>query len=307
MAVMRENKRNSTLLGSDRNALVWLIIINAVVFTSLYLIQLIYQLAGSDLVSYQSQVLDWFILPAQLGKLATRPWTMLLYMFTHNDFWGLLGTVLWLWGFGYILQDLTGNKKIIPIYLYGGFVGAIFFVATQYAIPALRVNVDSVFPLMGGGAAVMAIALATTTLSPGFRLFPMINGGIPLWVLTLVFVVFDLSTLGSGNAGIGIAHLAGAATGFVFIKQMQQGKDGSVWMNNFFEWMNDLFNPEKKYKKSAKSQVFYKATKKPFQKVSSRFSQQKLDEILDKINEDGYSSLSNEEKEYLKKASKEDL
>lgn len=307
MAVMRENKRNSTLLGSDRNALVWLIIINAVVFTSLYLIQLIYRLSEIDLISYQNQILNWFVLPAQLGKLATRPWTMFTYMFTHNDFWGLLGTLLWLWGFGYIFQGLTGNKKIIPIYLYGGFVGAVFFVVTQYAIPVLRVNVGSAFPLLGGGAAVMAIALATTTLSPNYRLFPMINGGIPLWVLTVVFVVFDLSTLGAGNAGIGIAHLAGAATGFVFIKQMQQGNDGSDWMNSLFDWLNDLFNPEKKYNKGSKSQVFYKATKKPFQKVNSRFSQQKLDEILDKINEDGYGSLSNEEKDYLKKASKEDL
>ena len=48
--------------------------------------------------------------------------------------------------------------------------------------------------------------------------------------------------------------------------------------------------------------MFYKSTKKPYQKVSSRFSQQKLDEILDKINEDGYGSLSNEEKDYLKKS-----
>ncbi len=307
MAVMRENKRNSTLLGSDRNALVWLIIINAVVFTTLFLIELIYKMSSSDYATFQNQVLDWFTVPAQLSKLSTRPWTMLIYMFTHADFWGLLGTVLWLWGFGYILQDLTGNKKIIPIYLYGGFVGAIFFVATQYAIPGLRDNVVAAYPLMGGGASVMAIALATTTLSPSYRLFPMINGGIPLWILTLVFVVFDLSTLGAGNAGIGIAHLAGAATGFVFIRQMQQGNDGSRWMNHLYDWLNNLFNPEKKYNQPTGSQVFYKAGKKPFQKVSSRFSQQKLDEILDKINEDGYGSLSNEEKDYLKKASKEDL
>ena len=307
MAVMRENKRNSTLLGSDHNALVWLVIINAVVFASLFFIELVFRLSGSDAASFQSGVLQWFILPAPLSELATRPWTTLTYMFTHVEFFGLLGTVLWLWGFGYILQDLTGNKKIIPIYLYGGFAGGLFFIATQYAIPALRVNISGIQPLMGGGASVMAIALATTTLSPGYRLFPMINGGIPLWIMTLIFVVFDLSTLGAGNAGIGVAHLAGAATGFVFIKQMQQGNDWSDWMNNLFDWINNLFNPEKKYLKTSGNQVFYKATKKPFQKISSRFSQQKLDEILDKINEDGYSSLSNDEKDYLKKASKEDL
>ena len=303
---MQQNRRHSTLLGSDRNALVWLIIFNAVVFAGLFFTELIYRMVEVD--TYRQQVLDWFILPPQLGKLASRPWTVLTYMFTHSDFMAAISTILWLWGFGFILQDLTGNKKIIPIYLYGGFVGAVFFIATQYAIPGLRANISMAPSLMGGGASIMAIALATTTISPGYRLFPMINGGIPLWVLTLIYVIFDLSTLGAGNAGIGISHLAGAATGFVFVKQMQQGNDGSVWMNRVFDWFNNLFNPEIKYtRKPLKQQVFYRAGKKPFEKVSSRFSQQKLDEILDKINEDGYSSLSNEEKDYLRKASKEDL
>ncbi len=303
---MQQNRKYSTLLGSDRNALVWLIIFNAVVFAGLFFTELIYRMV--EVATYKQQVLDWFTLPPQLGKLATRPWTVLTYMFTHSDFMAAIATILWLWGFGFILQDLTGNKKMIPIYLYGGFVGAIFFIATQYAIPGLRANINEAPSLMGGGAAVMAIALAATTLSPGYRLFPMINGGIPLWVLTLIYVVFDLSTLGVSNAGVGISHLAGAATGFVFIKQMQQGRDGSVWMNKVFDWFNNLFNPEIKYtRKPLKQQVFYRTGKKPFEKVSSRFSQQKLDEILDKINEDGYSSLSNEEKDYLRKASKEDL
>ena len=307
MAVMRQNKRNSTLLGSDRNALVWLIIINAVVFVLINFIKIIFYLSESDINGFYTDVLNWFVLPASVHTLASRPWTLISYMFTHESIWSLIGTVLWLWGFGYILQDLTGNKKIIPIYLYGGFAGALFFIATQYSFPVLRANVDTISPLIGGGAAVMAIAVATTTLAPKYRLLTMLNGGIPLWVLSLVFIGFDYATIASANAGTAIAHLAGAATGFVFIKQMQQGLDWSNWMNNFFDWVNNLFNPEKKYNKPSKSEVFYKATKKPFQKVSSRFSQQKLDEILDKINEDGYGSLSNDEKDYLRKASKEDL
>ena len=308
MAVMQQNKRHSTLLGSDRNALVWLIIINAVIFVLINFVKIVFYLSDSDINTYYNDVLSWFVLPAQISKLATRPWTMISYMFTHENVWSLIGTLLWLWGFGFILQDLTGNKKIIPIYLYGGFAGAIFFILTQYSFPVLRENVDIVLPMIGGGSAVMAIAMATTTIAPDYRLLPMINGGIPLWVLTLIFVAFDYATIASANAGTAIAHLAGAATGFVFIKQMQQGKDWSNWMNNFFEWINNLFNPEIKYtNKPTKQQVFYKSTKKPFEKVSSLFSQQKLDEILDKINEDGYSSLSNDEKDYLRKASKEDL
>ncbi len=308
MAVMQQNKRNSTLLGSDHNALVWLIIINAVVFVLINFVKIIFYLSDSDINSFYNDVLSWFVLPAQMGKFVTRPWTLLTYMFTHDSVWSLIGSLLWLWGFGYILQDLTGNKKIIPIYLYGGFAGAVFFIATQYAFPALRANIDSAFPMIGAGSALMAIVIATTTLSPNFRLLPMINGGIPLWVLTIIFVVFDYSSIAGSNAGTAVAHLAGAAAGFVFIRQMQKGNDGSIWMIQLFDWTNNLFNPEKKYEsKPTRTQIFYKSAKKPFKKIHSRFSQQKLDEILDKINEDGYGSLSNDEKDYLKKASKEDL
>jgi len=55
-----------------------------------------------------------------------------------------------------------------------------------------------------------------------------------------------------------------------------------------------------------KQQTFYKATRKPFEKTP-HVTQQKLDEILDKINMKGFHLLTDEEKEILKKASKEDF
>jgi membrane associated rhomboid family serine protease len=308
MGVMQQNRRNSILLGADNNALVWLIVINAVVFVLISFIKIIYVLADAGgLPQFYTQVLDWITLPAQAGKLFARPWTIFTYMITHDSVWGLISTLLWLWGFGYILQDLTGNKKIIPLYIYGGLAGALFFVLTFYTFPALRANIGAVHPMVGGGAAVMTIAIATTTFAPNYRLLPMLNGGIPLWVLTLIFVAFDYATVASGNAGTAVAHLAGAGVGYLYVKQLQKGRDPGAWMISLTNWINDLCNPDKKYNKpSIKQQIFYKTTKKPFEKMS-RFSQQRLDEILDKINEDGYSSLSNDEKEFLKKASKEDF
>ena len=52
---------------------------------------------------------------------------------------------------------------------------------------------------MGAGPALMALAVAATTMAPRYRLFPMIN--IPLWVLTAVFVLIRIGTVGSGNFG----------------------------------------------------------------------------------------------------------
>jgi membrane associated rhomboid family serine protease len=252
-------------------------------------------------------VLDWFTLPAGLESLASRPWTVLSYMFSHEGVWQLIGTLLWLWAFGYIMQDLTGNSKLIPVYLYGGFAGALFFVLGCNLIPAYKSVVGSTAPLIGGEAAVFAVAIATTTLAPKYKLFPMINGGIPLWVLTLLFVAIDYTGIANSGGIYLIVHVASGLTGFLFAYQLDRGRDWSAWMVNLLNWTNDLFNPGKKYKKKLVSQQrYYKAIRKPFEKMP-RITQQKVDEILDKINQQGYNSLSEEEREILKKASQEDL
>ncbi len=305
MGVMEQSKRNRMLLGQDNNALTWLIIINAVMFVLINFIKIIYFLSDISGEVFQQQIMNWFTLPADLHMLATRPWVVLTHMFTQDSVWRLIGTLLWLWGFGYILQDLTGNRKIIPIYLYGGITGAVFFLLSMHAFPVLYQNIDQSPALVGAGASVMAIAVATTTLAPDYRIFPMINGGIPLWVLTLVFIAIDYATIASVNAGFAMAHLAGGAMGFVFVRQLRKGRDWGQWMTNLLNWLDDLFNPEKKHvPQTSKQTHFYKTTRQPFQKKSN-ITQQRIDEILDKINQEGYHFLTDEEKDFLKRASEE--
>jgi hypothetical protein len=214
--------------------------------------------------------------------------------------------MLWLWAFGYIFQDLTGSRKIIPVYIYGALAGAIAFVGAFHVIPTLKDHIDNA-NAVGASAGIMAIAIATTTIAPGYRIFPMLNGGIPLWVLTMIFLIIDLATIPGANSGGHIAHLAGALAGYLFIYAFRKGYDGSDWMNNAYDWFNNLFNPSRPAKRrKVKQELFYKSKTQPFTKTPN-LTQQKVDEILDKINQKGYSHLTEEEKELLKRASKEDL
>jgi hypothetical protein len=86
---------------------------------------------------------------------------------------------------------------------------------------------------------------------------------------------------------------------------MRRGIDWSLGINLFFDWVNNLFHPDSPGQK-IKSELFYKPGKKPFIKTPN-ITQQRIDDLLDKINQQGYHSLTDEEKELLKKASKEDL
>ncbi len=296
------------MLGQDGNSLVILLVIIAVVFCIFKFIHIALWMSGmteAELnIAYRENIFNWFNLPANLNTLVTRPWTVITYMFMHDGVWHFLGNVLWLWAFGYILQDLTGNNKLIPIFLYGGFAGAFVFVCTYNLIPRLSVDGTT---LEGASAGVMAIAIATTVLAPSYRIFPMLNGGIPLWVLTIIFVIIDFASIPVSNTGGHIAHLAGAAMGFVFIKQLQKGSDWSDWINKFFDWVANLFNPGKKeWKKTARQSYYYKTEgTQPFKKIPN-ITQKRVDDILDKINQRGYRSLTDEEKEILKRASEAD-
>src|ERR1700761_1666017 len=208
MRVMEDNYRKKMTLGQDGNALVQLVVINAVLFVILKFIYLIYTLNSLNPAAYEGNVLSWVFLPANLDKLSSRPWTVLSYMFADQHVFRFIGNMFWLWSFGYIMQDLMGNRKLVPIYLYGGVAGAAFFVLSYAIFPQMQSQTPFA-ELAGANASIIAIAIAVTTVAPDYRIFPMINGGIPLWIFTVLFVIVNFSTISHGGTGEYIANLAG--------------------------------------------------------------------------------------------------
>jgi membrane associated rhomboid family serine protease len=308
MSAIQQNRRSRINLGEERNALTWLILVNAVIFVILNFIKIVYYLTDLPISDFYTDIVYKFSLPPDITDLIRQPWTFFTYMFSHENVWSLISTALWLWAFGFILQDMAGNNKLLPIYLYGGVAGAVFYFITIYVFPLIDNSATlQVKPLLGGGAAVMAVAIATTALTPYYKIFPMLNGGIPLWVVTLIFVVIDFATAAGANLPTAVAHIAGGGMGFLFISQIKRGNDWSLWMIRLVHWIDDLFNPNKKFAHLPDDEKhFYKVTKKPYEKIP-HVTQQRIDEILDKISQKGYDKLSEEEKEFLKKASREDF
>jgi membrane associated rhomboid family serine protease len=310
MAYYDKGYKRRSILGQGNSALITLIAINLIIFVIFAFVQAIYYLKSENgegaRTAFENGFLNLFTLPADFHKIGTRPWTIITHMFVHAGFWHVFANMLWLWMFGYILQDLTGDRKIFPVFLYGGLAGGIAFVLSFNFFPALK-NDLPVATALGASAGVMAIAVAATFIAPGYRIFQMLNGGIPLWIITSIYVIIDLATIPVSNPGGHIAHLAGATTGFLYMYFFRMGHDWGEWMNNFWDWLTNLFNPDKpKKKKFIKEELFYKSTAKPYKKTPN-VTEQKIDEILDKIHQKGYDSLSEEEKDLLKRASQNDV
>jgi len=305
--------RQRIKLDKSSNNLFLLIAICLLVFVGFAFVKALWYFNNADdkelaKTLFNKNVLGLFTLPADTGQLVNRPWSILTSLFVHdgNDVWKVFPNMFWLGSFGYILQDLTGGKKIIPVFIYGALGGAIAFLLAYNLLPSLQPQLPlAVFS--GASCGVMAVAMVTTFISPGYRIFPLIAGGIPLWALTALYLIIHFATISISDTGTLITRIAAAITGLLFIFFLRKGYDWSEWMNNFFDWVNNLFNPDKPKKgKPLKEELFYKSDTAPFAKTP-KLTQQRVDEILDKISQQGYQYLTEEEREILKRASKEDI
>lgn len=290
------------VIGQDGNQLVNLLVIIALAFVLLKFILVIYWITGLTELDFRINVLNRLLLFPNEPITLKQPWTLLTYMFVHDDVMRVIGNVLWLWAFGFILQDLMGNRKIIPLFIYGGLVGGAVFLLSYNLFFKGDLGVDT---LEGAAPGVMAVAIATTLQAPRYRIFPMLNGGFPLWVLTIAFILIDFASIPFENTPAQIANLLGGIVGALFIFLLRRDFDLTHGMNAVFDRVGNLFTPG--HKPAPKKQKhFYKVgSTDPFRKVPN-ITQQRIDALLEKIYKSGYRSLTEEEKEILKRASEDD-
>jgi membrane associated rhomboid family serine protease len=232
--------------------------------------------------------------------LLEQPWTLFSYMFLHEDFFHILFNMLWLFWFGEIFVLYLGDKKILPLYLWGGIMGALLYIASFNLIPVFAARLQTAV-LMGASASVLAIVFGAVTLNPDHRVQLVFIGDVRIKYIALFTLVLDIISIPRGNAGGYIAHLGGALCGWLFIRGLRSGIDASRPITNFTDAVAEQFNDRNRKKDwQAKSQPGSKeSAKKASADVAVASEQERLDEILDKISRSGYDSLTDEEKKFL--------
>lgn len=234
------------------------------------------------------EMLTYFYIPSNLGKLIIRPWTLLTNIFFHAGFWHLLGNMILLYFIGRILEDFMDFKKIWKIFLYGGISGAMLFVISYNIFPVFN-EVVGYKKLLGASGGVTAILVATGTFLPRYQIRPFGLFNVELRWVALFFVFRDLYMFPvSDNTGGLFAHIGGAIFGLIFILNLQ-GKITKPNLNQTsFFW-------DKKRDERMRGPIITDKKPKP--------NQDEIDAILDKISQSGYDSLSKHEKDVLFKAS----
>jgi membrane associated rhomboid family serine protease len=248
-----------------------------------------------DYISYVSLSTDWSL-------LVVKPWSILSYAFFHSGFFHILFNMLMLNFFGTLFLTYFTQKQLLGLYILAALFSGIIYMIGYSFLPALTgVNAS----MIGASGAIMAVLLATVTYQPFMEVRLFLFGNVKLWQIASVLVVLDLIQLPMDNTGGHIAHLAGAVFGAFYIKVLQSGTDLSNIVTNIINFFVNLFQP-------SKSKPFKKVhvnPKKPGVNAQSKIvtkdkSQQQIDEILDKISQSGYDSLTAQEKEFLFKAGK---
>jgi membrane associated rhomboid family serine protease len=240
----------------------------------------------------------WIALSSNPKEVLYFPWTLLTYAFFHSGFWHLFFNMMVLNFSSRLFLTFFTQKQFLGLYLLSAIFAAIVFVVIFYLM-----NVST--SIVGASAAVMAILVGTTTYQPLMEIRLFLLGNVKLWHLTGVIILLDTMQVLAENSGGHISHLAGAVFGIIYIKLLQNGTDLSSIVTNTINFFTNLVG-------SKKSNTFKKVhvnPKKPQVKRESKViikdkSQQQIDEILDKISQSGYDSLTVQEKEFLFKAGK---
>jgi hypothetical protein len=173
---------------------------------------------------------------------------------------------------------------------------------------------DSGIPTVGASGAIMGVLVAFGMSFPNrpVLMFPLFIP-IPAKFFVMIYAAIDLfSGLSSTNSGVAhFAHLGGALTGFLLIKFGSRLLDRS---EQFTRGIEDRVREQKSAsnvhvarfrdldtQQPASPQMFHGAS---FFYQGEYITQERVDEILERISRSGYESLSQNEKEILAEVSR---
>lgn len=229
-------------------------------------------------------IVNWFTIDATLSEFILKPWSILTYGFIHGSFSHIFWNMLILYYFGNILKNIFGEKLILNLFLSGIVAGGLTYLISYNLFPVFK-GVNSV--MIGASAGVMSVLFFLAAYDPQYRI-RIIFFDIKILYIALFLFFYDIIQIPLNNSGGHIAHIGGALWGYYY----------SVKYNNGSDLVNSILSY---FKKNTNNKSSVKS-----KKDNKNFDQNKIDEILDKISDSGYDSLTKSEKEYLFKVGKDE-
>ena len=231
------------------------------------------------------------------GLYGFQVWRLVTFQFLHADFGHLFFNSIAIYFFGAFVEQQLRSRAFLFFYLLCGVAGAL-----GASLLGLFQG-DFQWQLVGASAGVFGILAVAALIAPKMQVRLLIPP-VTLTMRQLAIILLGIGVLtillGGRNAGGEAGHLGGALAGFLFWKVPilrellgklgSPGGRGSVTRPGF----------QIRIKKSDKR---YEKKLRPRMKDSGRTAAE-VDRILDKINEHGLQSLTEEERALLSDSGK---
>jgi membrane associated rhomboid family serine protease len=209
-------------------------------------------------------------------------WQPVTYMFLHGGLFHILFNMFALWMFGCEIERTWGTKEFVKYYFITGIGAGLFTFILSF---------NSHIPTIGASGAIFGILVAFALMFPNRLIYLYFIFPVKAKYLVLFFAVIEfLASFRHTSDGIGhFAHLGGMVIGYLYIKS-------DLKIPRLFRLSTYLVHL-KNFRHERRMKAINKKREKE-QKLMER-----VDQILDKINQVGYDNLTKEEKKTLEQAS----
>ena len=269
-----------------------LIVLNVIFFVIPFFLKTLLYLFNIPSTTF----LSWFHLLPSFTEVLYRPWTLITYSFLHGSFMHILWNMILLYFVSRMYLNLFSEQQFLKNYLLGVLVGGLVFLIGYNLFPVFNGMYP---PLVGASAGVMAVLIFVATYTPNQEV-RLLFINVKLQYIGIALVVVDILQIPNGNAGGRLAHLGGAFIGFLYANQLQKGNDIGLGLDRIWNFISSLFVAKK-----AKNMHTVHRSETVSKNKTKNGQQQKIDAILDKISTSGYESLTQEEKDFLFRAGKD--
>ncbi len=223
-------------------------------------------------------------------------WQLLTYMFMHGGLMHLFFNMFALWMFGMELENQWGSKKFFLYYIMCGLGAGLsnLLIAPLFSTSG---------PTVGASGAVYGILIAFGMLYPDRPIFVYFLLPIRAKYFVMFYIGLEIyaGITGTTDGIAHFAHLGGAAVGFFYII----AEEKKFTISNFLRKKKMHYVPGNvDYDYTFSDSQFDDANFLEHHDKTKNDIEQRIDEILDKINQYGYQSLTDEEKKILFEASK---